>query len=68
MLITGYSNYPHQQRLKTLDDESVRAYWQKGIDLPEATYEIEVTDPAWIEHIKEGDAWKTAVIDFIYAI
>ena len=33
--------------------------------LPQATYELEVTDEKWIEHIPEGAVWETTACDFM---
>lgn len=47
------SKYPH-------DREYNHPFWQSPHEWPEAILRISATDPAWLEHIKEGDEWDSA--------
>ncbi len=67
LVVSDFQNFPVKPEFL----EYTWHYIVKGTDkfhyqehLPQATYELEVTDPKWIEHIPVGAFWETTACDF----
>jgi hypothetical protein len=44
-------------------DEKEWSHYTPGMEIPEATYNISVTDPRWLAHLKPGMTWESRVWD-----
>jgi hypothetical protein len=57
-------NYPITVDLENLSPKQRRDFW-KSAEVPQAVFEITVTNPLWIEHIHKGMEWQTAAFDLM---
>lgn len=60
--IMSTKNYPDSGQLKSMDRASFDEFRKKN-GIPEAIFDVEVTDPKWIKHIRKGMEWESASYD-----
>lgn len=66
LAVTDFQNLPVKPKFLEatwhyLDPKTKEFHFQEH--LPQATYELEVTDPKWIEHVPVGAVWETTACD-----
>ncbi len=58
-------NTPPTENLAALSPKERKSFW-KSDRAPQASLEVTVTDPQWIEHLKKGDEWDSAAYDLMF--
>jgi hypothetical protein len=58
-------NFPPPAELLSLSDDEIRSFWSDKTKLPHGILTITVKDPAFIAHLKKGQAWKTSAFNVI---
>lgn len=56
-------NFPPTVDLAKLSFDERREFFESDDTAPTAKFEIKVTSPKWIEHIRPGTEWDTAAYD-----
>ncbi|MGV3597808.1 MAG: hypothetical protein ACO1PI_08045 [Bacteroidota bacterium] len=52
-------NYPVDESVFALEDSQYQKFWKDLDKVPYAEFELTVTDPKWVSHIKQNTTWES---------